>query len=133
MKNSNIVLFDGVCNLCNSSVNFIIDRDKKNMFRFASIQSNAGKEILNKAGIKKQDELKTIVLVKKGKTYTKSSAILNIVNDFGGFWKLLYVFIIIPPPIRDFFYNVISKNRYKWFGKTDSCRMPDANLKEKFL
>ncbi|HMQ69059.1 MAG TPA: thiol-disulfide oxidoreductase DCC family protein [Ignavibacteria bacterium] len=127
-----IILFDGVCNLCNSSVNFIIDHDKKDVFRFASLQSEAGQEILetNKLSTK---EFKSIIFSDNGKIYTQSSAVLRIVKDFPGLWKLFYGFIIVPPVIRNYFYDIIADNRYRWFGKKDSCRIPTPELRNKFL
>jgi len=127
-----IILFDGVCNLCNSSVNFIIDHDKKNDFRFASLQSEAGQDLLKKFHLNVKD-FDSIILIENGKHYQRSSAVLKIVKKFPGLWKLLYLFIIFPPPVRDFVYDIIAANRYKWFGKKDSCRVPTPELKEKFL
>ena len=127
-----IILFDGVCNLCNSSVNFIIDHDKKNEFRFASLQSEAGQILLKKFDLNTND-FDSIILVDNGKHYERSSAVLKIVKKFPGLWKLLYLFIIVPKPFRDFVYDIIADNRYKWFGKKESCRVPTPELKEKFL
>jgi len=125
-------LFDGVCNLCNSSVNFIIDRDKKNVFKFAAMQSDAGQRLLKEFSLS-PDEFHSVILVDGDKYYTKSTAALKIVKELGLLWSLLYIFIIFPAPVRDFFYNIIANNRYKWFGKKDSCRIPTPELKEKFL
>ena len=132
MSEFSIILFDGVCNLCNSSVNFIIDHDKKNDFRFASLQSEAGQDLLKKFHLNVKD-FDSIILIENGKHYQRSSAVLKIVKKFPGLWKLLYLFIIFPPPVRDFVYDIIAANRYKWFGKKDSCRVPTPELKEKFL
>lgn len=132
MTNHKIILFDGVCNLCNSSVNFIIDRDKKNIFKFAALQSEAGQKFLNKSGMD-QNDFDSVVLVVENKFYSKSSAALKIVKEFPFLWKALYIFIIIPAPLRNFFYDLVAKNRYNWFGKKDSCRMPSPELKNKFL
>ncbi|MEO8666385.1 MAG: thiol-disulfide oxidoreductase DCC family protein [Ignavibacteria bacterium] len=130
--NRRIILFDGVCNLCNSSINFIIDHDKDNKFKFASLQSDAGRELLSKFGLNEKD-FDSVVLTEGEKFYTRSSAVLRVVKEFGGLWKLLYVFIVIPPFIRNFFYDIVARYRYKWFGKKDSCRVPTPELKEKFL
>lgn len=132
MTEFNIILFDGVCNLCNSSVNFIIDHDKKNDFRFASLQSEAGQDLLKKFHLNVKD-FDSIILIENGKHYQRSSAVLKIVKKFPGLWKLLYLFIIVPKPLRDFVYDNIADNRYKWFGKKESCRVPAPELKEKFL
>ena len=132
MNNHKIILFDGVCNLCNSSVNFIIDRDKKNIFKFAALQSESGQKLLDKFGLN-QNDFDSVVLVDENKFYSKSTAALKIVKEFPSLWKALYIFIIIPVPIRNFFYDLIAKNRYRWFGKKDSCRMPSPELKNKFI
>ena len=127
-----IILFDGVCNLCNSSVQFIIKRDSKKIFLFSSLQSDAGQAILLQNNLKNLD-FNTIVLLEDGIIYEKSSAILKIIRRLSGLYKFGYVFIIIPKFIRDFVYNIISKNRYKWFGKRDSCMIPTKELKLRFL
>jgi len=130
--NQKIVLFDGVCNFCNSSVNFIIDHDKNNRFKFAALQTEAGQELLKKFDLPTKN-FDSFILVDGDKYYEKSSAALRVVKEFPGLWKMLYAFIIIPPFVRNIFYNIISKNRYKWFGKRDECRMPTPELREKFL
>jgi len=131
-KNTQIILFDGVCNLCNGFVQFIINRDPEAKFKFASIQSESGKLILNKLGLSSND-LDSLVYVKGEKFFIKSSAGLNILNDLRGFWKLFYVFIFIPKFIRDFFYNIISKTRYRIFGKRNFCMIPSPETKQRFL
>lgn len=131
-KNKLIVLFDGVCNLCNSSVNFIINHDKKTQFLFASLQSDAAKEILLQFPSKKVN-FDSIVLIEQEKFYDKSTAVIRILKHLGGRYKLLYCFIIIPEFIRDMPYNYIAKNRYKWYGKRESCMVPTAELKKRFL
>jgi len=127
-----IILFDGVCNLCNRTINFIIDRDNKNIFKFAAFQSEAGQNYLKKNGIF-STELDTVILIDNDKFYKKSTAGLRIVKELKGGWKIFYLLIIIPSFIRDFFYNIIAKNRYKWFGKSDTCRVPTKELQDKFL
>ena len=132
-KGKKIILFDGVCNLCNSSVNRVIKWDKKNTFLFASLQSNYGKSLLDKLEI---DTALTdsIILYEPGVSYEiKSTAILKIANDLGGFWKLMNVFFLLPSGFRDPIYDFIAKNRYKWYGKKDSCMIPTPELKAKFL
>ena len=126
MNNHKIILFDGVCNLCNSSVNFIIDRDKKNVYKFASLQSETGQKLLGRFGLNNK-EFDSVVLISDDKFYSKSSAALRIVKEFPVLWKALYILILIPPPLRNIFYDIIAKNRYRWFGKNDSCRMPSEN------
>lgn len=131
-KDKSIILFDGVCNLCNSSVQFIIKRDAKNHFYFASLQSDAGQQILLQNNLENLN-FDTILLVEGNKIHDKSTAILKISKRLSGFYKLLYGFIIIPKFIRDFFYSIVSKNRYRWFGKQESCMIPTPELKAKFL
>jgi predicted DCC family thiol-disulfide oxidoreductase YuxK len=132
MQYHNLILFDGVCNLCNGAVNFIIDRDSKNIFRFTSLQSDIGQQILQENGLS-TNHFNTFILVKNGKILQKSTAFLSVVNQLDGFWKLMNVFWVIPTFIRDFFYDIVSANRYRWFGKQESCRMPTPELKSKFL
>lgn len=125
-----IIFFDGVCNLCNSSVQFVIKRDKRATFRFASLQSNASKEALPKELI---DGLQSLVLLNDGKTYSKSTAALLISRRLSGIWPVLSIFLIIPRFIRDAFYDFVAKNRYKWFGKSDSCMIPTPEMKSRFI
>lgn len=128
-----VILFDGVCNLCNGAVNFVIDRDKKGRFKFASLQSQFAKERLRTTEID-SSKLDTIVLLKPdGRVKSKSSAALEIARRLSGLWPLLYVFIILPPFIRDWGYDLIAKNRYRWFGRTDQCRMPSKELLHRFI
>ncbi|MFZ1320060.1 MAG: thiol-disulfide oxidoreductase DCC family protein [Ignavibacteria bacterium] len=132
MDKSKIILFDGVCNLCNSSVNFIIDNDNINTFKFASLQSEKGTELLKKYDLFDKN-IDSVILIENDKAYLKSDAALKIAKTLGGKYKLIYGFIILPAFIRNFFYDIIAKNRYKWFGKKDSCRIPTPELKTKFL
>ncbi|WP_456379501.1 thiol-disulfide oxidoreductase DCC family protein [Lutibacter sp.] len=135
MKNFNgnsIILFDGICNLCNSSVNFIIKHDTKEHFLFASLQSDAAKEILLQFSSKKLN-LDSIVLIENENIYEKSTATLRISKNLNGGYKILYFFIIIPKFIRDWVYNLIAKNRYKWFGKKEKCLLSTFEIKNRFL
>jgi len=132
-KSKKIVLFDGVCNLCNSAILTTIKYDKKNDFVYTALSSKIGKEILTKLQI---DPVKTdsIILYDPNiKHYTKSSAALKIMTHFGGIWNLSYIFWIVPKTIRDSVYDFIAKNRYKWFGKKEQCMIPTPELKAKFL
>jgi len=131
-ENKLIILFDGVCNLCNSSVQFIIKRDKKKRFLFTSLQSDASRDILLQFQLK-NSELDSILLIENGKIYQKSDAILKIVRHLDGLWKMSYGFIIIPKFIRDFVYIIIAKNRYRWFGKREVCMIPTKELQMRFL
>ena len=127
-----IVLFDGVCNLCNGAVKFIIRHDKKKVFLFASLQSEAGQKILRQYNFP-PDELNSFILIDKGKAYTRSTGALMVAKKLNGLWPVLYSYIIIPAFIRDSIYNWIGTNRYKWFGKKDECMLPTAELKARFL
>jgi predicted DCC family thiol-disulfide oxidoreductase YuxK len=130
--NKPIVLFDGVCNLCNRIVQFIIKRDKKKQFLFASLQGKKGQEILKKFNLPVND-FNSFIILEGDKIYTRSIAALRMVRKLGGGWKLFYVFIILPRFIRDAVYNWIARNRYKWYGKRDECMVPTPELKERFL
>lgn len=127
-----IVLFDGVCNLCNNSVNFIIDRDSAGHFKFASLQSEEGQALLQRFAYP-ADYLNSILLVENGTCYHSSSAALRIAKKLGRGWPLFYAFIVIPPPLRNLIYDWIAKNRYRWFGKQDHCRIPTPELRARFL
>ena len=127
-----IVLFDGVCNLCNSSVQFIIKRDKKKQFLFASLQGQTGQEVLEKFNLP-ANNFNSFILVEGDNVYTRSTAVLRMLKKLGGGWRLFYGFIIIPKFIRNAVYNWIAKNRYKWYGKRDECMIPTPELKERFL
>lgn len=132
-SNKKIILFDGICNLCNKSVLKVIKNDKKNTFLFAALQSEKGKEIINylKIDISKID---SIILYETGISYDiKSTAALKIMNDFGGFWFLTQIFFVLPEAFRNFVYDYIAKNRYRWFGKKESCMIPSTHLLDKFL
>ncbi len=127
-----ILLFDGVCNLCNSTVQFIIKRDKSACIKFASLQSDIGKELL-KLNNQSISDFNSIVYLRNNEVLIKSTAALYLLKDIGGFWRIMFLFIVIPKFIRDFFYSIISKNRYKWFGKLEVCLIPNNELKERFL
>ena len=131
-KEKKILLFDGVCNLCNATVQFVIKRDRANQFLFGSLQGSAGQEFMKKFGLP-TNELNSFILVENGKAYTESTSILRTLKHLGNGWNLLYGFIIVPKFIRDFVYKVIAKNRYKWFGRRDECMVPRPEWTEKFL
>jgi predicted DCC family thiol-disulfide oxidoreductase YuxK len=127
-----IVLFDGVCNLCNREVQFIIKRDKKKQFLFTPLQSKAAQVLLEKFNLPTSN-FDSFVLVENGKIYLKSTAVLRIARRLGFGWSLLYVFIIVPPFARNAVYDLVARNRYKWFGKKETCMVPTADLKQRFL
>lgn len=130
--NNPIILFDGVCNLCNRFIQFIIKRDPNARFKFASIQSESGQFILHKLNQSKSS-FDSIIYIKENKYFVKSSAGLQILKDLGGPWQVFYVFILIPQFIRDPIYNFIAKKRYKLFGKRDTCMIPSPEIKQRFL
>mgnify|MGYP001551670184 FL=1 len=132
MPEQPIILFDGVCNLCNSAVNFVIKRDKKSVLKFAALQSSIARKFLldNKLPV---TDLSSFVFVEKGVIYTKSTGALRVCRYLNGLWPLMYGLIIVPPFIRDSIYKWISKNRYRWFGKKEICMIPTPDIKSRFL
>lgn len=126
------ILFDGVCNFCDSSVNFIIKRDRNNRLLFAPLQSPAGRELAEQYGFK-NDYLGSMVFVENGKAYTRSTAALHIATYLGGGWPLLKVLLLVPRFIRDAAYDLIARNRYRWFGKKESCMVPGPAIRAKFI
>jgi predicted DCC family thiol-disulfide oxidoreductase YuxK len=127
-----IVLFDGVCNLCNGAIDFIIQRDPQRRFRFASLQSRVGRELLTRHGMD-PEEMSSLVLVEDGKVYLRSAGALRIAGQLRFPWNLGYVFIAVPTPLRDVVYRWIARNRYRWFGKRDVCRLPTPEERATFL
>ena len=127
-----VILFDGVCNLCNDSVNWIIDHDKKNLFKFSALQSEYGKGIVAKYNLT-GNYMDTAIFLDEENIFLRSDAVLRILKHFGGIYSLAYLFIIVPAFIRNFVYQVVSENRYRWFGKMDTCRIPTPELKARFL
>lgn len=127
-----IILFDGVCNLCNSAVQFVIRHDPKGLFKFAALQSNSGRVLLKQYGLE-ENNLNSFVLISNNKVYTKSTAALKVARQLKGAIKLLYGFIIVPAFIRDLVYKLIANKRYRWFGKRNECMVPTTALKQRFL
>lgn len=125
-------MFDGVCNLCNGSVNFFITRDKKDIFRFAALQSDIGIELQKKLNID-HENIESFILIDGNKYYRKSTAALKVAGILGFPYNLLYPLLLIPPFIRNIVYNIIAKYRYKWFGRKEYCRVPTPEEKAKFL
>jgi predicted DCC family thiol-disulfide oxidoreductase YuxK len=132
MEEAPVILFDGVCNFCNYWVNFAIKRDRKKKLRFTSLQGETAKQLLPKYNIN-STSLSSVIFIDKGIGFTQSSAAIRICKHLDGGWKLFYGFMIIPKFIRDFFYNVIARNRYRWFGKKETCMIPTPELRERFL
>lgn len=137
MKNSlpnAIVLFDGVCNFCNNSVQFILKRDKTAYFHFASLQSDIGQQLLREYGLlETADKIDSVVLIENGKAYTHSTAALRIARKLTWCWKMLYGIILVPPFLRNAVYRWIARNRYRWFGKRDACMIPEPQWRSRFL
>lgn len=131
-KENSILLFDGVCNLCNSAVQFVIKRDKKKKFLYTSLQSKTGQKLLLKYGLNLSD-FDSFILIENEKYFTKSTAALKVAKGLGGIWSMLYIFIIIPKFSRNAIYDFIARNRYKWFGKRDECMLPSPEFKDRFL
>jgi predicted DCC family thiol-disulfide oxidoreductase YuxK len=131
-SNSDILLFDGICNLCNRMVRFIIKRDSNGKFKFASLQSEVGRQWLMRFDIS-GNELESFILIQGDKYYIKSTAALRMLRELGGIWKIVYIFIWFPRPLRDIFYDVVAKSRYKIFGKRDACMVPTPDLQARFL
>ena len=131
-ENKLIILFDGVCNMCIGSVQFIIKKDSKDIFRLASIQSSVGQEIIKKYSIDIQKK-DSIVLINGGNISYQSTAVLYVLYKLNTFWKFFLIFYVIPYPIRDYIYYLVAKSRYSLFGKRDTCIVPDEYIKSKFL
>lgn len=125
-----IILFDGVCNFCDSSVNFIIEHDKKGVFKFAPLQTEIGKTYIDRFGL---NDVDSVILVEDDKVYTHSTAALKIAKHLDGIWSWTSVFIIVPRFIRDFFYKLFAANRYRLFGKKDACMLPTPEIRSRFL
>ena len=126
------IFFDGECNLCSGSVRFILKRDRQERFRFASLQGKSGQALLTANQFSK-DHFDSFILLEDDKIYTRSSAALRVCKYLGGIWSLLYVFIVVPRFIRDGVYDFISRNRYAWFGKRETCWLPEPRWEKRFL
>ncbi len=127
-----IIYFDGVCNLCNRYVTSLIKRDAKKVFKYAPLQSEWGRKAMARAGID-AGSYESVLLEEGERIHTKSSAVLRIARRLGALWPMLYIFIIIPKPLRDMLYDFIARNRYIWFGKRDACMVPTETMKDRFL
>lgn len=132
MNDHPVILFDGVCNFCNSVVNFTIRQDKKGVFRFAALQLPAGQALLKKYELPTHS-FDSFILIDKGKAYKSSTAGLKLYGMLPWYWKWTQVFWIVPRFLRDAVYNTIARNRYKWFGRQEQCMVPTPQLKSRFL
>ncbi|WP_026461853.1 thiol-disulfide oxidoreductase DCC family protein [Adhaeribacter aquaticus] len=131
-EDESIILFDGVCNLCNGFVQFVIERDAANRFKFASLQSDVAQSYLMQLPPAVRS-IESIVLIQNGRYYQQSAAALRILRGLTGGWPLLYAFMILPAFLRDGVYRLVAKNRYRWFGQQASCMLPTPELKARFL
>lgn len=127
-----ILLFDGVCNLCNNWVQLVIRNDKKGRFKFAALQSEKGQQLLRQLGLPQQN-FTSLVLIENGKYYLKSTAALRIAKKLNGAWPVAYSLMVVPGFIRNFVYDMVANNRYRWFGRQDSCMLPTPELQKRFL
>lgn len=127
-----LVLFDGMCGFCSASVRFIIHRDRRRVFTFASLQSQSGRKTLGSHGLG-EDTLDTLVLVEEGRCFTRSTALLRICRRLSGLWPFLYVLIIFPRFLRDAFYDGFARNRYRWFTRRETCFLPGPDERDRFL
>ena len=132
-KNKKLILFDGVCNLCNNAVLKIIRQDKNDIFLFTSIQSNVGKNIINELGIDISKIDSIVLYIPGGNYFVKSEAVFKIANEFKGAWKIIQIFRIFPDFLNNLFYDFVARNRYRWFGKKEECMIPSEKLNSKFL
>lgn len=130
--NHQVIIFDGVCNLCNGFIQFIIKNDKKNKFKFCSLQSEQGQNII-KQNSKDLKNIDSVLLFTNNQIYNKSTAVLKIAKTLGFPYNIIKITSVIPVKLRDRIYDFIAKNRYRWFGKKTSCWIPTSELKEKFL
>ena len=131
-SNHAIVLFDGVCHLCTATVQFIIKRDPQGYFLFASLQSAIGRTLMEQHGLS-PDTLDTFVLVEGARCFTRSDAALRVAQHLSGGWSLFRVLLVIPKPVRDWGYTVIARNRYRWFGRRETCMVPSRDILDRFL
>lgn len=132
MNEHPVILFDGVCNFCNGAINFVLKQDRKKVFRFATLQSEAGQRLLQQHNLSTKG-FDSFVLIDDGKVYKKSAASLRVMNKLPWYWKEIQLFRIIPTIFRDAIYDYIARNRYKMFGKKDQCMVPTPEIRSRFL
>ena len=136
-------MFDGVCNFCDASVNFVIEHDREGYFKFAPLQSEAGMNLAAEYGLESKVAnvegdngsipIDSVILIEDDKAYTHSTAALRIARHLSGLWSWLYIFVVVPAPIRDFFYRSFAKHRYRFFGRKDECMLPSSEVRARFL
>lgn len=127
-----VILFDGVCNLCNAAVDFVIERDPAGRFRFAALQSDAGRRLQRDYGLGSIDA-KSVLLIDSGRVFARSTAALRIASRLGPPWSLMTVFLLVPVPVRDWLYGFVARRRYRWFGRRSTCRLPSPDELARFL
>src|SRR5215204_4269440 len=127
-----VILFDGICNFCNGVIHFVIRQDKKGRFRFTTLQSGRGQQLLQHYGLS-QLHFDSFILIENGKVYMRSAAALKLSNKLPWYWKWTQILWIVPPFIRNAFYDLIARNRYKWFGRKEQCMVPAPELRSRFL
>lgn len=127
-----IVLFDGLCTVCDGSVQAILKRDRSGVFRFASLQGRFGQEVLRRTGLP-SSELQTLILLENGRTHLRSTAVLRILHRLGGFWRIFDVFRLIPTPLRDAAYRLFARNRHRLFGRMETCSIPTPEVRSRFI
>jgi predicted DCC family thiol-disulfide oxidoreductase YuxK len=132
-ENEGVILFDGVCNLCNAWVRFVIARDPSARFVFAPLQSDSSREMLRRFGTRPDMDLRSVIVISGGKVYDRSTAILSVIRRLGGAWKLLYALIVLPRPLRDSLYDWIARRRYGWFGVMTRCPLPTPAMRARFV
>ncbi|MDO9375276.1 MAG: thiol-disulfide oxidoreductase DCC family protein [Ferruginibacter sp.] len=132
MTEAPIILFDGVCNFCDSTVNFVIRKNKAAQIRFATLQSETGQRLLAQYKLS-TISLDSFIFIEDGKAFSRSTGALRVCRYFPGAWPVFYGFIIVPLPIRNYIYNVIARNRYKWFGQKETCMVPGPSIRQRFL
>ena len=131
-RHERVIVFDGVCNWCNAWVNFTIDHDPQGKFKFGTLQSQRAQEILQDLQLS-PDNFATFLLLERAHVFTKSTAALRIVKHLPGLWPLLYLCIVVPRPLRDAVYDFVARHRYEWMGKAETCRVPTANERTRFV
>ena len=132
VSHDNLIVFDGVCNFCTSSVQFILRHDRGAVFRFVSIQSELGREICRTSGLD-PDDMQTFLVFTNGRVLLRSDAALEVAKQFGGLWRLLVLFKVVPRRLRDWVYSFVARHRYRWFGRRDSCMIPSEKVRQRFL
>jgi predicted DCC family thiol-disulfide oxidoreductase YuxK len=132
MTDAPLLFFDGVCNLCDASVGFVLDHDPQAIFRFAPLQSNLARTTMAQHGLRAED-LDTVVLVDDGRAYTRSTAVLKLLARLPAPWSWLSLFLVVPRPLRDLVYRFVARNRLRWFGIREACRVPTPELRARFL